>query len=68
MEIIAESNDPVRLSFLMVFLRDAGFDPALYDSNMASTLGTAGVVRQRIAVPPEQSLKARRALKEAGLE
>ncbi len=52
----------------MVFLRDAGLEPVLYDSNMATMLGTAGAVRQRIAVPPEQAVTARRVLKEAGLE
>jgi len=67
MEIIAASNEPVRLSFLMALLRDAGLDPVLYDSNMASMLGTAGAVRQRIAVPPEQAVAARRVLKEADL-
>ena len=29
MEIIAASNDPVRISFLMVLLRDAKLDPVL---------------------------------------
>lgn len=67
MEIIAASNERVRLSFLMALLRDAGLDPVLYDSNMASMLGTAGAVRQRIAVPPEQAVAARRVLKEADL-
>lgn len=65
MEIVAESNDPVRLSFLLVLLRDAGLDPILYDSNMAAVLGGAGV-RQRIAVPDTQSSQARRVLLEAG--
>jgi hypothetical protein len=68
MEIVVATNDPVRLSFLMVLLRDAGLDPVLYDSNMASMLGTAGAIRQRVAVPPEQAMQARRVLREAGLE
>jgi hypothetical protein len=68
MEIVVASNDPVRLSFLVVLLRDAGLDPFLYDSNMAAMLGTAGAIRQRIAVPPEQATQARRVLREAGFE
>jgi hypothetical protein len=64
MEIVAESNDPVRLSFLLVLLRDAGLEPILYDSNMAATLG--GAVRQRIAVTADQAMQARRVLREAG--
>jgi len=68
MEIIAASNDPVRISFLMVSLRDAKLDPVLYDSNMAAMLGTAGPVQQRVAVPQAQAWAARRVLKESGLE
>lgn len=65
MEIVAESNDPVRLSFLLALLRDAGLEPILYDSNMAATLGGAAI-RQRIAVPPAQAMQARRVLRESG--
>lgn len=65
MEIVAESNDPVRLSFLLVLLRDAGLRPMLYDSNMAAMLGGAGI-RPRIAVPPDEAAQARRILRESG--
>ena len=68
MEIVAETNDPVRLSFLMVLLRDAGLRPTLYDSNMAAVLGGAAAIRQRIAVPDEEAVQARRVLREAGLD
>jgi hypothetical protein len=64
MEIVAESNDRVRLSFLLALLRDAGLEPMLYDSNMATILG--GAVSQRVAVPPAQAMQARRVLREAG--
>jgi hypothetical protein len=66
MEVVAESNDPVRVSFLLVLLRDAGLQPILFDSNMAAVLGGAAAVRQRIAVPLAQAMQARRVLREAG--
>jgi len=65
MVIVAESSDFARLSFLQALLRDAGLSPMLYDSNMASMLGGAGV-RPRIAVPKAQAAQARRVLREAG--
>lgn len=64
MEVVAESNDPVRISFLLVLLRDAGLRPILFDSNMAAVLGGAAAIRQRIAVPSEQAIQARRVLRE----
>jgi hypothetical protein len=66
MEIVAETNDPVRLSFLLVLLRDAGLVPMLYNTNMASIVGTGGAIQQRIAVPSNQAVEARRVLSEAG--
>jgi hypothetical protein len=65
MEVVAQSNDPVRLSFLLVLLRDAGLQPILFDSNMASVLGGSAAIRQRIAVPREEAIQARRVLREA---
>ncbi len=66
MEIVVASNDPVRLSFLLVLLRDAGLRPVLYDSNMAAVEGSVGAIMRRIAVPAEQAAAARRVLREAG--
>jgi hypothetical protein len=66
LEIVVASNDPVRLSFLLVLLRDAGLRPVLYDSNMAAVEGSVGAIMRRIAVPAEQAAAARRVLREAG--
>ncbi len=66
MEIVITSNNAVRLSFLLLLLRDAGLDPVLYDQNMAIMEGSAGAIQQRLAVPSGQANAARRVLREAG--
>ena len=65
MEVIAALSDPVRVNFLLALLRDAGFTPVIFDSNMAVMLGQTAVL-QRIAVPAAQAVWARRVLREAG--
>jgi len=66
LEIVLASNDPVRLSFLLLLLRDAGLNPVLYDSNMAAVEGSIGAIMRRLAVPAGQAAAARRVLREAG--
>ncbi len=66
MEIVLASNDPVRLSFLLLLLRDAGLRPVLYDANMAAVEGSVGAIMRRIAVPTDEAEAARRVLREAG--
>jgi hypothetical protein len=66
LEIVLASNDPVRLSFLLLLLRDAGLRPVLYDANMAAVEGSVGAIMRRIAVPTDEAEAARRVLREAG--
>jgi hypothetical protein len=66
MEIIAASNNTIRLSFLMALLRDAGLSPVLLDQNIAAVEGNIGVFPRRIAVAVEDAARARRVLAEAG--
>ncbi len=66
MEMVIASNEPVRLSFLMALLRDAGLQPELYDMNMSVLEGSAGAIQRRIMVPAPQANAARRVLREAG--
>ncbi|HET9147418.1 MAG TPA: DUF2007 domain-containing protein [Acetobacteraceae bacterium] len=66
MEIIAASNNTIRLSFLMALLRDAGLSPVLLDQNIAAVEGNIGVFPRRIAVAAEDAARARRVLAEAG--
>jgi hypothetical protein len=66
MEILLASNDPIRLSFLLLLLRDAGLNPVLYDANMAAVEGSIGAIMRRLAVPSAEAASARRVLREAG--
>jgi hypothetical protein len=66
MEIVAASNDPVRLAFLVLLLRDAGLDPVEYDQHMAAMQGSIGAIQRRIAVPAAQAGAARLVLRQAG--
>jgi hypothetical protein len=66
MEIVIATNDPVRLSFLLLLLRDAGFAPVTYDANMAAIEGSIGAVQRRIAVPTKYAEAAKNFLREAG--
>ena len=66
MLVIVSTNDPVRLPFLISLLRDGGFQPILYDENMAAVEGSIGAVMRRIAVPEHQANAAQRYLREAG--
>jgi hypothetical protein len=66
MEIMLASNDAVRLSFLVLLLRDAGLHPVIYDANMAAMEGSIGAIMRRLAVPADEAGAARRVLREAG--
>ena len=55
MVVITSTNDPVRLTFLVSLLRNGGFQPILYDENMAAVEGSIGAVMRRIAVPDHQA-------------
>ena len=66
MVVITSTNDPVRLSFLVSLLRNGGFQPTLYDENMAAVEGSIGAVMRRIAVPDSQADAALQYLRAAG--
>ncbi|MCW3474187.1 putative signal transducing protein [Limobrevibacterium gyesilva] len=66
MRTIAVSNDPVRLSFLMALLRDAGIDCVLLDGHASAVEGSIGAIPRRLAVAEADERQARRVLREAG--
>jgi hypothetical protein len=66
MEVLLTSNDPIRLGFLLLFLRGEGFEPVVFDAHMAVLEGSAGAIQRRLAVPLDQAASARRALAAAG--
>jgi Putative prokaryotic signal transducing protein len=65
MVVITSTNDLVRLTFLVSLLRNGGFQPVLYDENMAAVEGSIGAVMRRIAVPDDQANAALRYLRAA---
>ena len=66
MRIVATSNDPVRLSFLMALLADAGIPALLFDLHASITEGSIGAIQRRLAVAREDEVRARSVLAEAG--
>lgn len=66
MRVIATTNDPVRLSFLMALLRDAGVHCVLLDGHISATEGSIGAIPRRLAVSNEDERQALRVLRDAG--
>lgn len=66
MQVVAVSNDWVRLSFLAALLRDGGVTPLLLDAHMAAVEGSIGAIPRRLAVADDEAAQARRILAEAG--
>ena len=66
MRVVATSNDPVRLSFLMALLTDAGIGSVLLDQHMSAVEGSIGAIPRRLMVAEEDYGRARRVLTEAG--
>ncbi|MGC8476576.1 MAG: DUF2007 domain-containing protein [Acetobacteraceae bacterium] len=66
MTVIARSNDPVRLSFLIALLEDAGIAAMLLDRHASTMDGSIGAVPRRIAVADIDAARARQVLAEAG--
>ncbi len=66
MRVVAESTDPVRVSFLQALLRDAGIPCVLLDAHISAVEGGIGVFPRRIAVMEEDLAQARRVLRDAG--
>ena len=66
MYTLVQSNDPVRLSFLVALLRDAGIEAMLLDVYTSAGEGSIGAIPRRIVVAAEDADQARRVLREAG--
>ena len=66
MQVVATTNDWVRLSFLTALLRDAGIEPIVLDAHVAAAEGSIGAFPRRLAVPAEDATQALRVLREAG--
>lgn len=66
MRVIAATTDPVRLSFLMALLADAGIEAVVLDAHISAVEGGIGIFPRRIAVVDEDERAARRVLEDAG--
>jgi hypothetical protein len=66
MREVAKSNDPVRLSFLTVLLRDAGIETILLDQHASVMDGSIGAIPRRLMVADADYSRARRVLQDAG--
>ena len=66
MRVLALSNDPVRLSFLVALLSDAGIAAIVLDAHTSAVEGSIGAIPRRLAVAADDEQRARRVLAEAG--
>jgi hypothetical protein len=66
LRVIAATSDPVRLSFLMVLLADAGIEAVVLDAHISAVEGGIGIFPRRVAVLDEDADAALRVLREAG--
>ena len=66
MQVVAQSTDPVRISFLAALLRDAGIACMVLDAHISAMEGGIGAFPRRLVVPSEDAARARQVLAEAG--
>jgi hypothetical protein len=65
---LLRSNDPVTISFAEALLKEAGIPHQVVDQNMSVMEGTIGILPRRVLVARDMHDKAKRIIKEAGLE
>jgi hypothetical protein len=66
MRVLLVTTDPVRLSFLVALLRDAGCAPVVLDAAMSALEGGIGAFPRRLAVVEAEAAQALRVLRDAG--
>ena len=66
MQVLLVTNDPVRLSFLICLLRDAGIEAEMLDNHVSVMEGSIGAIPRRLAVASEDARRARLVLEQAG--
>ncbi|MEJ0067867.1 MAG: DUF2007 domain-containing protein [Pseudomonadota bacterium] len=68
MREVLRSNDPVRLSWLVALLSDAGIVAVVFDTHMSIVEGSIGALQRRLMVDGDDHAAAVRVLKDAGEE
>jgi len=63
---LLRSNDLVRLSWLTVYLADAGIECVVLDGHASTVEGSAAAIERRLMVLTADAARARRLLAEAG--
>jgi hypothetical protein len=66
MRVLLATSDPIRLTFLLALLRDAGCAPVVLDQHISALEGGIGAFPRRVAVAEAEVAQARRVLREAG--
>ena len=67
MRDVLRTNDPVRLSFALALLREAGMNPVVLDEHASVMDGSVVAIPRRVMVADEDVARARAILAE-GLE
>jgi hypothetical protein len=63
---LLRTTDPVRLSWLVALLADAGIEAIVLDSHTSILEGSIGAIPRRLMVDTEDAAQAIRILREAG--
>ena len=66
MHVVVVTNDPVRLSFLVALLADAGIVATVLDRHVSAVEGSIGAIPRRLAVLAEDASAAMHVLRQAG--
>jgi len=66
MKELLRTNDPVRLSFLQVLLKDAGIDSLVLDHHTSLVEGSIGAIPRRLVVAERDYRRALGVLEAAG--
>ncbi|CAO3356814.1 putative signal transducing protein [Azospirillum sp. 412522] len=63
---LLRTTDPVRLSWLVALLADAGIEAIVLDSHTSILEGSIGAIPRRLMVDTDDAAQAVRILREAG--
>ena len=66
MREILRTTDPVRLSWLIALLADAGIEAVVLDTHTSILEGSIGAIPRRLMVAADDAAQAVRVLREAG--
>ena len=68
MRELLRTNDPVRLSYVRALLGEAGIAFEVFDTHMSILEGNANFIAPRLMVDADDYERARRVLRDAGLD